>query len=190
MIIVGKVIVSETILERKFACQIATCKGACCVQGDSGAPLDAEELEIITEELPHIRPFMSVEGIGFLDSGGFHEVDEDGELGTRCRPNGECVFVNFDGEIAVCSIEKAHLAGKTWFRKPLSCHLYPIRAKKYGEYIALNYHNWDICSPACKAGEAAGTFVHHFLRDALVRKFGPSWYKELDAVAEAWATRK
>lgn len=186
MVIVGKVIVSENIFERKFACQIDLCKGACCVQGDAGAPLEEDEIEVIQEELPNIKPFMSKEGLAFLNEGGFSEIDVEGDLSTRCRPNGECVFVDFDGDVAVCTIEKAHLAGKTWFRKPLSCHLYPIRAKKYGEYVALNYHQWEICSPACKAGEEGNVKVHQFLRDALVRKFGPSWYKELEAVAEAW----
>lgn len=190
MFIVGKVIVAEPVLERKFACQIQSCLGACCVQGDAGAPLDAEEISIIEDELPNIRPFMSEEGIQFLDEGGFHVLDEENELGTRCRPNGACVFVTHSNGIAVCAIEKAYEAGKTWFKKPLSCHLYPIRAKQYGEYIALNYHHWDICAPACKAGQEGNVAVHQFLREALIRKFGPSWYKELDEVAQAWQQEK
>jgi hypothetical protein len=88
--------------------------------------------------------------------------------------------------VAICGIEKAWNAGKTWFRKPLSCHLYPIRAKKYGEFTALNYHSWSICSPACTAGEEMKIPVHQFLREALVRKLGPAWYDELNEVAEAW----
>lgn len=190
MIIVGKVLVSETILERKFACQLNACKGACCVQGDSGAPLDEEEINIITDELENIRPFMAKEGLDLLGERGFYETDADGELGTVCRPTGECVFVNMENGIAICSIERAYYANKTWFKKPLSCHLYPIRAKKYGDYIALNYHHWDICSPACKAGEEMKLPVHTFLREALVRKLGPSWYSELEEVATAWAEKQ
>lgn len=190
MIIVGKALVSEDILERKFACQLNACKGACCVQGDAGAPLEEEELEIIEKELPSIMPFMSEEGRKLLGERGFHEIDSDGDLGTVCAPTGECVFVNYNNGIAVCSIEKAYLQSKTWFKKPLSCHLYPIRAKKYGEYIAMNYHHWDICSPACKAGEEGNVEVHKFLREALIRKMGPKWYTELEEVAAAWKENK
>lgn len=189
MIIVGKVLVSEPVLERKFACQILSCKGACCVQGDSGAPLETDELEIIEQALPDIKPFMSEEGLALLAEKGFHETDVDGDLGTVCSPSGECVFVRYENGIAACSIERAWEAGKTWFKKPLSCHLYPIRAKQYGEYIALNYHSWSICSDACAAGEKDQIRVHHFLKDALVRKFGPSWYQELEEVAEAWGNK-
>ncbi|MBS3913665.1 MAG: DUF3109 family protein [Bacteroidetes bacterium] len=189
MIIVGKVIVAEPILERKFACQLDSCKGACCVQGDSGAPLLEEELEIIRDELPKIKPFMSKEGIELLEEKGFYETDSEGDLGTVCRPSGECVFVNMENGIAICAIEKAYYAKETWFKKPISCHLYPIRARQYGDYIALNYHHWDICSAACKAGEEMKVPVYTFLHDALVRKFGPSWYRELVEVAQAWEKR-
>lgn len=160
------------------------------MHGDAGAPLDADEIEIIRTELPSIEPFMSPEGRELLKSDGFSTEDEDVETGTVCRETGECIFVSYENEIAVCSIEKAWAAGKTWFKKPLSCHLYPIRAKQYGEYIALNYHNWEICSPACKAGIEGNVAVHRFLKDALVRKMGPSWYKEFDEVAEAWWKEK
>jgi hypothetical protein len=190
MLLVGKVLISETILERKFACQLQSCKGDCCIQGDAGAPLEQDEIEIIEKELPSIKPFMSADGRSLLEKEGFSVEDEEGETGTVCQPGGACVFVVMENGIAGCSIEKAHAAGKTWFKKPLSCHLYPIRAKKYGEYIALNYHHWDICSPACKAGEELKVPVHRFLREALVRKLGPSWYKELDEVAEAWWKRE
>lgn len=190
MIIVGNVIVSEDILERKFACQLGACKGACCVKGDAGAPLEQEEVEIIAAELENIKPFLPLEGLDYIQEHGFSTVDPDGETGTVCRPTGECVFVNYENGIATCGIEKAYYAGKTWFHKPLSCHLYPIRAKKYGEYTALNYHNWEICSPACKAGEEQKISVHRFVKDALVRKFGPKWYGDLEDVAEAWLKRK
>ncbi|MBL7812772.1 MAG: DUF3109 family protein [Bacteroidetes bacterium] len=186
MVIVGNALVSEEILERKFACQLGQCHGACCVQGDLGAPLEEEEVQILEQEMHHFMPFLSEEGKAEIALRGYAEQDPEGEWVTVCRPTGECVFVNYDGAVAVCGIEKAWQAGKTWFRKPLSCHLYPIRAKKYGEYVALNYHNWSICAPACKAGEELKVPVHHFLREALVRKMGPSWYKELEAVASDW----
>lgn len=190
MIIVQNVLVSEDILERKFACQLDKCHGACCVQGDAGAPLEPEEITIIEKELPNITPLMESEGLGVLNQRGFHTMDQEGDTGTSLRPGGECLFVVYENGVAACAIEKAYNAGKTWFKKPLSCHLYPIRAKRYGEYVALNYHQWEICTPACKAGEELKIPVHAFLRDALTRKFGPTWYGELKAVAEAWADKK
>lgn len=186
MIIVGNALVSEDILERKFACQLNACKGACCVQGDSGAPLENEEVEIIQSEFEQIKPFLDSERLALIEEKGFSTVDSDGDLGTLCQPSGECVFVVYTNNIAQCGIEQAYYAGKTWFKKPLSCHLYPIRAKKYGDYMALNYHNWEICAPACKAGAENQIPVHEFLREALTRKMGPVWYKELEQVANAW----
>jgi hypothetical protein len=183
MIIIGKALVSEDILERKFACQLHLCKGACCVQGDAGAPLQLEEIEIIENEFSNIRPFLDPERIEFIRQHGFHSKDVEGETGTACLPGGECVFVVYTNDVAQCGIERAYNAGKTWFKKPLSCHLYPIRSKKYGEYTALNYHNWEICAPACKAGAESKIPVHEFLREALIRKMGPGWYKELEAVS-------
>lgn len=186
MIIVGNALVSEEILDRRFICQLDKCHGACCVQGDAGAPLAAEELTLLEAELPAIRPYLSREGLAEIDASGMAETDREGEAVTRCLPGGECVFVVYEGPVAVCGIEKAWQAGATSFRKPVSCHLYPIRAKKYGEYIAMNYHHWDICSPACKAGNEQQVPVYRFLRDALVRKMGPEWYEELEAVARDW----
>ncbi len=184
MIIVDHVIVSEDIFDKKFACQVALCKGACCVQGDAGAPLEQEEIEILQAELENIKPFIEPEGRGLIEAEGFWENDQEGELATKCRPTGECVFVSFQNGIAGCGIENAYNAGRTWFRKPLSCHLYPIRAKKYGEYTALNYHSWDICADACHAGNQSGIPVYSFLEDALTRKFGKSWFKKLRETAE------
>ncbi len=191
MIIVGNALVSEDILEKKFECQISLCKGACCVHGDAGAPLEASELEIIEKELEHVKPFMGEEGLSLLDAQGFHEKVRDGDLVTVCRPTGECLFVVYDEVgIAGCAIEKAYFDNKTWFRKPMSCHLYPIRAKQYGEYMALNYHHWNLCNDACKVGEEKKVPVYRFLKEALTRKMGPVWYEEFEAIAEAWAERE
>jgi hypothetical protein len=188
---VGQALVSEDILEKKFECQILSCKGACCVQGDAGAPLDEAELEVIAAEYENVRPFMAAAGLAKVEEVGFHEKDRDGDLVTTCLPGGECVFVVYDeAGIAGCAIEKAYFAGKTWFRKPLSCHLYPIRAKQYGEYMALNYHSWNLCSEACRVGEEKKVPVYRFLKEALTRKMGPSWYEEFEAVAEVWESQK
>jgi hypothetical protein len=190
MIIVGDVLLSEDILEKKFACQLQKCHGACCVQGDAGAPLEPEEIEIIQHELDAIRPFLESTALQSIGQNGFYETDESCEAVTRCLPGGECVFVVYEGKTAVCGIEKAWLAGATAFRKPVSCHLYPIRAKKYGEYMVMNYHNWEICKPACAAGEELKMPVYRFLREALIRKKGEEWYGELEQVAFSWAKQK
>lgn len=191
MIIVGQALVSEDILEKKFECQIASCKGACCVQGDAGAPLEASEIDIIAEGYSKFTCFMSSEGIAKVEEVGFHEKDRDGDLVTTCLPTGECVFVVYNGAgVAGCAIEKAYFAGETDFRKPMSCHLYPIRAKKYGEYMALNYHTWNVCSEACKVGEERKIPVYRFLKEALTRKMGKDWYQEFEAIAAAWENQK
>ncbi len=190
MIIVENAIISEDILEREFICQLDKCKGACCVQGDAGAPLLHEEIAIIEENLDQIKTEMHKDGLALLDKEGFYTRDPDKELVTVCAPTGECVFVTYD-ELGRtnCAIELAHKKGKTHFLKPMSCHLYPIRAKRYGAYTAMNYHHWEICSDACAAGKEFRIPVYEFLKDALIRKMGESWYNELLQVAKDWKNR-
>lgn len=190
MLIVGNALVSEDIIEKKFACDTRACLGACCVKGDAGAPLLATEIDIIASELPAIAPFLSEEGLKNIQSQGFHTKDPDGEAVTTCLPGGECSFLVFKGLTATCGIENAHKSGATSFKKPVSCHLYPIRAKEYGEYTALNYHRWDICEPACKRGENEQIPVYAFLKEALIRKMGEEWYNELAALAASWPSQK
>ncbi len=190
MLIVGNALVSEDVLDKQFACQLSQCHGACCVKGDAGAPLEASEIAIIAQEMEKIQPFLSEEGKETIIEQGFHTLDPEGESVTVCRPEGECVFVVYEGLTAVCGIEKAYYAGQTTFKKPISCHLYPIRAKQYGEYLALNYHKWEICEPACQAGKAQQIPVYRFLKDALIRKMGEEWYTELAAVAADWTSNQ
>jgi hypothetical protein len=190
MLIVGNALVSEDIIEKKFACDTRACLGACCVKGDAGAPLLSQEIEIIENEFPSIKPFLSEDGLRNIESQGFHTTDPDGESVTTCLPDGECSFLVYDGLTATCGIENAHKAGKTSFKKPISCHLYPIRAKQYGEYTALNYHRWDICEPACKRGENDNVPVYVFLKDALIRKMGEAWFAELTSLASDWESQK
>jgi hypothetical protein len=190
MIIVGNALVSEDILEKKFACQIDKCKGECCVQGDAGAPLLKDEADIILDIYDKIEPYISAEGIAEIKENGFVTRDTDGDLVTVCRSSGECVFVVYESNgIASCAIEKAHTAGDIDFKKPISCHLYPIRTKKYGSYIAMNYHHWDICNDACKAGSEMNVPVYEFLREAIIRKMCEEWYKELSEIAKDWSNR-
>lgn len=182
MIILGNAIVSEELLERKFACQLHQCKGACCVEGDQGAPLEENEIEAIELNMPEVLPLLNEASVEWLKNNSFYTRDEEGDLVTACHPTGECVFANYQEDgILYCALEKAHQLGKSTFKKPISCHLYPIRTKQYGEYIALNYHHWNICNAACKAGEEQKIPVHQFLKDAIIRKMGENWYEELDA---------
>ena len=190
MLIVGNALVSEDIIEKKFACNTHVCHGVCCVQGDAGAPLLAIELAIIEKELPKIQSFLSAEGLKNIEEQGFHTSDPDGEPVTTCLPGGECSFLVYEGLTATCGIENAWKAGKTDFQKPVSCHLYPIRAKQYSEYTALNYHRWSICEPACQRGEQENIPVYAFLKEALIRKMGEAWYEELKAVAADWKSQK
>lgn len=191
MIIVEDVLLSENILERKFACQLDKCKGACCVEGDAGAPLMHSELEEIEKNLESIKPFMTPDAKAHLEKKGFYTRDLEGDLVTECLNDGACVFVRYNElGITQCAIEQAHAAGAIDYKKPISCHLYPIRAKKYGAYIAMNYHDWDICGDACKAGVEMNIPVYKFLQEALTRKMGAKWYEALEAVARDWEAEK
>lgn len=187
MLIIGEALVSEDILEKKFVCHLDKCKGQCCVSGDRGAPLVEDEIIIIQNNIEAIKPFMDKEGLVLLSKNGFHEIDpDDGELITTCRDGGACVFVVFENGITQCAIEKANNAGKTDFKKPMSCHLYPIRASKYGDYTVLNYDKWDVCNPACSLGEELNIPVYKFLKEPLTRKMGPEWYQDLESLAIEW----
>ena len=186
MLLHENVLISFDVLQKEFVCNLTACKGACCVDGDYGAPLEAQELAVIEKELPAIKPYLNQESIDLLDSKGFHEKDGEGELATTCLPKGECVFVIQEDGIYKCGIEKAHEDGKTDFKKPISCHLYPIRISDVGEYKALNYHKWKICDPACKLGAELEVPIYLFVQEPLERRFGKEWYEELlDIVEEA-----
>lgn len=187
MLIIGEALVSEDILEKKFVCHLDKCKGQCCVSGDRGAPLVEEEIIIIQNNIESIKPFMDADGLDLLNKNGFHEIDpDDGELITTCREGGACVFVVFENGITQCAIEKANKDGKTDFKKPMSCHLYPIRAALYGDYTVLNYDKWDVCNPACVLGEELNIPVYQFLKEPLIRKMGPQWYESLENLAIDW----
>lgn len=188
MILHGDTLISENILEKNFICDLEKCKGACCIEGDSGAPLTNEEVHEIQKELDQIKPYLTATSVKAIAKHGFYEVDKkDGELLTTCLPTGECNFaIRDDGGVLGCGIEKAWKEGKTSFRKPISCHLYPIRLKQVGDYTGLNYDKWSICKPACKLGDAHKLPVYKFLKEALVRRFGKKWYKELEEIATSY----
>jgi|SRR5690625_1967822 len=181
---IEKTIVSEEIIENDFVCNLTACKGACCVDGEAGAPVEPEEVEILKEIYPKIKPFLRPEGIAAIEEQGTHVVSEWNELETPLIDGADCAYVVFDENgIAGCGIEKAYHAGVTDFRKPVSCHLYPVRVQQYSEFAAVNYHRWSICDPACSLGKELQVPVYKFVKEALIRKFGENWYKELEKIA-------
>lgn len=194
MIQVDDVILSSELFTTHFVCDLTSCKGACCVEGDAGAPLEFEEIEQLEDHLEEILPFLTAKGKQRIEEQGVFEVDTDGEYVTPLNDGKECAFTTFDDKgIAKCGIEEAYRSGKTNFMKPLSCHLYPIRVSRLGEYDALNYHQWDICKPACDCGIKLKVKVYEFLKQPLITKYGKAWYdqlKEVDHLIEQEATAK
>jgi hypothetical protein len=180
MIIIGNTSVSDDLYLVSFCCHLERCKGACCVAGDAGAPLEEEEISILEDELEKIKPFMTERGIDTLNKTGVFDYDLHGKFVTPLINDGECAFANFHDGIAYCAIEKAYFEGKTRFRKPVSCHLYPVRVTRYETFDAVNYEKWNICKPALKLGNKEGIPLYKFLKDALVRKYGSKWYNELE----------
>ncbi len=181
MIVIEDVILSDDLAEQFFVCNIEKCKGACCVEGDLGAPLEEKEKLQLKAVYEKVKPYMSEDGIAEVEKQGIFVLDEEGDYSTPTVKGKECAYAVYDEKgILKCAIEQAYLDGKTNFRKPISCHLYPIRVTKYEQYDALNYDRWEICSPACGHGKALGVPVYKFLKEALIRKYGESWYKALE----------
>lgn len=181
---IGKTIVSEEVLEKEFVCNLSACKGACCIEGDAGAPVTEEETKIMEEIYPTVKPFLRKKGIEAIEAQGTWVVGEDGEFETPLIDGAECAYVIFDGETALCGIEQAYNQGLVDWKKPVSCHLYPIRVKDFSEFAAVNYSHWHICSDACTLGKELEVPVYKFVKEALIRRFGEDWYAELDKVAE------
>ena len=178
-------VVSTEIFRRKFVCDLNACKGACCVEGDAGAPLKKEEVTIIEDNLEKIKPYMRQEGIDAVEKEGVSYLDQENEPVTTLVNGGECAFVFFDDKgITKCSIEQAYLDGEIDYKKPISCHLYPIRVKKFNDFEALAYDEWDICKPACACGEELDVPVYKFLKEPLIRAYGQAFFDELLIVDE------
>ncbi len=179
----GKIINTE-IFRRKFICDISQCKGTCCYDGDSGAPLEDDELDKLSDAFPAFEPYLSDEERNEINRQGLWVTDPDGDIVTPIIRGCECVFSNHEEDGTwTCAIEKAFLDGKTSFRKPISCFLYPIRVTKFnrGEE-ALNFHEWSVCKPALELGEKHGTPVYRFLREPLIAKYGEDFFKALEEV--------
>lgn len=192
MIQIGeKTIVSTEIIEEQFVCDLQKCKGECCVAGDSGAPLELDERDELEKYYPVVKPYLQQEAIDSIEKQGFYLKDDDNDWVTPLvNGHRECAYTIFENGIAKCSFEKAYFEGKIPFRKPISCHLYPIRIKKLKAFEAINYDRWEVCAPACKLGKSLKVPVYKFLKDSLVRKYGEEWYKELEVAAVLWKQEK
>ena len=180
----GKSVVSEEILESHFVCDLNACKGACCVAGSSGAPVGEDERTVLQAIYPKVRPYLRPEGRAAIEAQGTYVKGADGEWETPLVEGEECAYVIFEGEKALCGIEAAYNAGAVDWKKPISCHLYPVRVREYTALTAVNYHRWHICDPACTLGDALKVPIYVFVKEALVRKFGEDWYRQLEAVAK------
>ena len=183
MIVVGNSIVSDDIADRCFGCDLSVCRGACCIDGDGGAPLLDDEIPLLEAILPEALPYMTEEGRAAVEAQGVAVRDKDGDLGTPLINDGACAYISYaDNGLALCSIELAYRKASPQsklkglrFPKPVSCHLYPVRVEDYGEFTAVNYHQWDICRCARGKGEP----LYKYLREPLIRRFGAEWYDEL-----------
>ena len=191
MIIIDDTIVSDQLRDTCFVCDLSKCKGACCVEGDAGAPLEEEEISILEDVVDHIKPFMRREGIEEVERNGVFDFDAGGHYVTPLVNGRECAFVAFNDEgVAMCAIENAWKAGKTDFRKPVSCHLYPVRLSRYKDFEAINYHEWHICKPALEYGKKLNLPVYQFLKEALIRKYGERYYEQLAKQIEGSMKKK
>lgn len=183
---IGNTIVSDEIIENEFVCNLSACKGQCCIDGDAGAPLLTDELEILDKIYDTVKPYLRPEGIEAIEEQGKWVIGEDGEHETPLVNGSECAYVIFDGDTVLCGIEQAYNEGLIDYKKPISCHLYPIRIKEYSQFSAVNYHRWHICDDACTLGKELEVPVYKFLKAPLIRKYGEDWYNELDTVATEW----
>ncbi len=186
MVQIDDTIISLDIFEKEFICNLDACLGACCnEEGDSGAPLDYEEIEELKKVLPIVWDDLTPAAKEVIEERGIAFQDEEGDWVTPVVNGRDCIFTYYtEGGMCLCAIEKAFREGKTDYYKPVSCHLYPIRCKKYPTFTAVNYHKWNICKAAEILGKKEGVKLYQFLKAPLVRKFGEAWYEQLEICAE------
>ncbi|NQU53187.1 MAG: DUF3109 family protein [Bacteroidetes bacterium] len=185
MIEIGRTIISDDVFESHFVCDILKCKGACCIEGDSGAPLTDEEAEIIERDYSAFENLLPEKHKKEIEKQSYSVIDSDGDLVTPLVDNRQCVYSYYnDKGILKCAIEKAHFDGKTDFRKPISCHLFPIRITEYKRFDAVNYEEIDICKPGRECGTSEKLPLYKFLKEPLIKKYGAEWYKEVELAAE------
>ena len=187
MIQIDDTLVSLDLIERSFLCDLSHCKGQCCVEGDSGAPLEPGEEEELKRVLPEIWNDLLPEARTVIQSQGVAYTDSDGDRVTSIVGDKNCVFTCYDTDgVCKCAIEKAYREGRVSYYKPISCHLYPARITQYKTFQAVNYHRWDVCKAAELLGKKEQVPVYQFLKEPLIRKFGQAWYDALDECAQEW----
>jgi len=179
MKIIQNVLVSDDLFNEHFCCDLSRCGGLCCVDGDAGAPLEPDEISELEDNYPIFKKYMTPKGIEKVEENGTFDYDMEGSFVTPLLDDESCAFVFFEDNIAKCAIEKAFLNGEIEFKKPVSCHLYPIRVKILPDYEALNYHRWGVCHSACENGKFLKLPLYQFLKEPLIRKYGELWYSEL-----------
>ena len=185
MLEIGRTIVSIDLLEERFLCDILKCKGACCVEGDSGAPLTSDEAVILEGIYSEVEAYLPEKGKAAIGQQGTSVVDSDGDVVTPLVNNKECAYSYVDGKgIVKCGIERAFLEGKVDFRKPVSCHLFPVRITEYEKFDAVNYQELKICSSGRECGKGQRLPLYRFLEEPLIRKYGEEWYRQLSYAAE------
>lgn len=183
---VGDVILSPDILTECFCCDLDACGGACCIEGDAGAPLRMEEVGELENVLDEVWPELSAEAQSVIDRQGVAYTDEEGDLVTSIVRGKDCVFTCYSPDgCCYCATEKAFREGRTAWCKPISCYLYPIREKRFSNgLVGLNYHRWNVCHAAVKKGRELGLPVYKFLKAPLIARFGAEWYAELEQMAD------
>ena len=192
MLAIGETLVSEDLIEKKFVCDLNACKGGCCVKGDYGAPLEDDETAILDDIYDKVKPYLTEKGRKAIEKQGRYIRYEKKEWVTPLIAGKECAYTIRDEQgIVKCGIEKAYYEGKVSFKKPVSCHLYPVRINTMKNSVeAVNYDRWSICKPACKLGDSLKVPLYKFLKESLIRKFGEKWYKELEVAAEHLTAKK
>ncbi|MDE6096781.1 MAG: DUF3109 family protein [Muribaculaceae bacterium] len=191
MLLIKNTLVSLDLIERFFVCDLDSCLGQCCIDGDAGAPLLESEKEAIDSHLEAILPMLNPSARKIVEEEGSSYIDEEGDLVTQIVGGRDCVFTTYaEGGKCLCALEKAYREGKLPQLKPSSCHLYPVRLKPCGDLTAVNLHRWKICKSAEILGRSKGVRAYEFLKEPLVRKFGKEWYEELCETAAEWLRQK
>lgn len=184
MIEIKDTVVTLDLFREQFCCDLGACKGACCIEGDAGAPVKLEEVTQLEEAAEIVWDELSPKAQEVIKAQGVVYTDQDGDIVTSIVDNKDCVFTCYDDKgCCYCAIDKAFREGRCKFQKPISCHLYPIRLSRMGSYTAVNYHRWDVCKAATLLGKKLNMPVYKFLKEPLIKAFGQEWWDECDVVA-------
>ena len=187
----GKTLVSETLFEQAFTCDLTACKGACCVEGEAGAPLELDEINQLKKHWTILKPFLTKDGIKAIEVQGVAIKNAFEEWETPLIDGKACAYIAYNSKgVAQCGIEQANKHQANKIQKPISCHLYPVRVKSYSAFVAVNYHEWSICASGCSLGSDLKQPLYQFVQAALVRKFGQAWYDALHAAAQEFDANK